>query len=399
MKDKAIEALIAEETLREHHNIELIASENIVSEDVLKAMGSVLTNKYAEGYPGHRYYGGCEIVDKVERLAIERVCSIYGCEFANVQPHSGSQANRAAIEAVCSIGDTILSLDLNCGGHLTHGSPVSFSGKYYNIVSYHVDDNGFVDYEEIERLAREHRPVLVIGGASAYSREWDYARISAVCHEVGATFMFDMAHTAGMIAAGLLKNPCDYADIVTSTTHKTLRGPRGGIILMKKDFPNRKGIMTKKGELRMMSSLINSSVFPGNQGGPLENVIAAKAVCFFEAMQPEFVDYQKQVIKNAAVLASELAARGYKIVSGGTDNHSFLVDLRAKFPEMTGKAAEDALNASGITLNKNMIPGDTRKPNECSGLRIGTPAVTTLGMKENDMVDIAARIDSILSAL
>ena len=398
MKDKVIEKLIAEESLRQLDNIELIASENVVSQDVLTAMGSVLTNKYAEGYPGHRYYGGCEIVDKVEQLAIDRLCALYGCEYANVQPHSGSQANRSVIEAVCEPGDTIMGLDLNCGGHLTHGSPVSFSGKYYKVVSYHVDAEGYIDYEEMARVAAENKPRLIIAGASAYSREWEYDKIRRVADSVGAVFMFDMAHTAGLIAAGLLKNPCDWADIVTSTTHKTLRGPRGGIILMKKDFPNRRGITLKNGNLRMMSSLINSSVFPGNQGGPLENVIAAKAVCFYEASQPEFIEYQKQVIKNAKALAGELTALGYKIISGGTDNHEFLLDLRPKYPDLSGKQAEDALNANGITVNKNMIPGDSRKPNETSGLRLGTPAVTTMGMKEDDMVKIARRMDELLKA-
>lgn len=397
MKDKQIEKLIAEENLRQLNNIELIASENVVSQDVLAAMGSILTNKYAEGYPGHRYYGGCEIVDKVEQLAIERVCKIYGCEYANVQPHSGSQANRSAIEAVCAPGDTILGLDLNSGGHLTHGASVSFSGKYYNARSYHVTADGIVDYDELQALADELKPKLIIGGASAYSREWDYARIRKIADSCGAVFMFDMAHIAGMVAAGLLLNPCDWADIVTSTTHKTLRGPRGGIILMKKDFPNRRGLKKADGQPRMMSSLINSSVFPANQGGPLENVVAAKAVCFFEAMQPEFVEYQKQVLSNAKALAGELMSLGYKIISGGTDNHEFLVDLRSKFPSMTGKTAEDVLNSRGITVNKNMLPDDTRKPAETSGLRLGTPAVTTMGMKEEDMVRIARSIDTILS--
>ena len=397
MRDKEIEKLIAKEALRQLRNIELIASENVVSEDVMRAMGSILTNKYAEGYPGHRYYGGCEWVDQIESLAIERLCKIYGCEWANVQPHSGSQANRSAIEAVCRPGDTILSLHLNSGGHLTHGSPVSFSGKYYNIVSYNVAEDGYVDYDEMERLADECKPVLIIAGASAYSREWEYERIRAIADKHGSTFMFDMAHTAGLIAAGLLKNPCDWADIVTSTTHKTLRGPRGGIILMKKDYPNKQGLKKKDGSLKMMSTIINSSVFPGNQGGPLENVVAAKAVCFWEAMQPDFVEYQKQVIRNAKALAAELVNLGYKVISGGTDNHEFLVDLRPKFPALTGKMAEDALEARGITVNKNMIPGDTRKPGETSGLRLGTPTVTTLGMKEDDMVRIARMIDQYLS--
>ena len=399
MKDKQIEKLIAEENLRQLNNIELIASENVVSQDVLTAMGSILTNKYAEGYPGHRYYGGCEVVDKVEALAIERLCKLYGCEYANVQPHSGSQANRCAIEAVCNAGDTIMGLDLNSGGHLTHGAAVSFSGKYYKSVPYHVNAEGYVDYDEMQALADENKPKLIIAGASAYSREWDYEKLRRIADSCGAVLMFDMAHTAGLIAAGLLKNPCEYADIVTSTTHKTLRGPRGGIILMKKDFPNTKGIVLKSGKPRMMSSMINSAVFPGNQGGPLMHIIAAKAVCFWEASQPEFVEYQKQVVKNAKALASEMTALGYKIISGGTDNHCFLVDLRPKYPEVTGKQAEDVLNSNGITVNKNMIPDDTRKPNETSGLRLGTPAVTSMGLKEADMVEIARRIDALLNTI
>ena len=375
MKDKQIELLIAKENA---------------------AMGSILTNKYAEGYPGHRYYGGCQIVDEIEKLAIERLCKLYGCEYANVQPHSGSQANRAVIEAVVKPGDTIMGLDLNCGGHLTHGAPVSFSGKYYNVVPYGINEDGFIDYESMERKAIECQPKLIIAGASAYSREWDYAAIRRIADKVGATFMFDMAHIAGPIAAGLLKNPCDWADIVTSTTHKTLRGPRGGIILMKKDYPNKQGLTKKNGELKMMSTLINSSIFPANQGGPLMNVIAAKAVCFLEAMQPEFVEYQKQVLLNARTLAAEFVKMGYKVISGGTDNHCFLLDLRPKYPNVSGKMAEDALEKNHITANKNMIPGDTRKPNETSGLRLGTPAVTSMGKNEKDMVEIAHRIDAIL---
>lgn len=396
MKDKQIELLIAKENVRQLENIELIASENVVSQDVLAAMGSILTNKYAEGYPGHRYYGGCQIVDEIEKLAIERLCKLYGCEYANVQPHSGSQANRAVIEAVVRPGDTIMGLDLNCGGHLTHGAPVSFSGKYYNVVPYGINEDGFIDYESMERKAIECQPKLIIAGASAYSREWDYAAIRRIADKVGATFMFDMAHIAGPIAAGLLKNPCDWADIVTSTTHKTLRGPRGGIILMKKDYPNKQGLTKKNGELKMMSTLINSSIFPANQGGPLMNVIAAKAVCFLEAMQPEFVEYQKQVLLNARTLAAEFVKMGYKVISGGTDNHCFLLDLRPKYPNVSGKMAEDALEKNHITANKNMIPGDTRKPNETSGLRLGTPAVTSMGKNEKDMVEIAHRIDAIL---
>lgn len=340
-------------------------------------MGSVLTNKYAEGYPGHRYYGGCKIIDCVEELAIERVCSLYGATYANVQPHSGSQANRAVIEAILKPGDTVLSLDLNCGGHLTHGSPVSFSGKYYNIINYHTKEDGYIDYDELINLAATFKPKLIIAGASAYSREWDYNKLKKAKNVSGAILLFDMAHTAGLIAAKLLKNPLDYCDIVTSTTHKTLRGPRGGFILMKNDFEY---------EGKLLSKRINSSVFPGNQGGPLEHIIAAKAVCFYEASLPEFVDYQKQVCKNAYDLATCLKNKGYTIISGGTDNHCFLLDLRSKFPNMTGKEAETILEKCNITVNKNMIPFDTRTPNLTSGLRIGTAAITSRGINDMDKI-------------
>lgn len=397
MKDSQIKALIRKETARQTGGIELIASENYVSKDVMEAMGSILTNKYAEGYPGHRYYGGCEIVDMVESLAISRACSLFGCEYANVQPHSGSQANRAVIEAVCNVGDTILSLDLDCGGHLTHGSPVSFSGLYYNIVSYHLDAEGYINYEEMEKLAREHKPSLIIGGASAYSRDWDLKRMKELAQSVGAVFMFDMAHIAGPVAAGLLTNPCEWADIVTATTHKTLRGPRGGLILVRKDFtPWHKVVVKKNGTAKTMGEMINSAVFPGNQGGPLEHIIAAKAVCFGEAMQPEFVQYQKMVLSNADCLATELQKLGFKIVSDGTINHEFLVDLRLNFPEMTGKEAETILGLNKITVNKNMIAGDTRKPHQTSGIRIGTAAVTTRGFDNEDMLVIASCIDRAL---
>lgn len=396
MKDKQIEKLINEEFYRQIEGIELIASENYVSDDVYAAMGSVLTNKYAEGYPGHRYYGGCEVVDKVEQLAIDRVCKLFGVKYANVQPHSGSQANRAAIESVCNIGDTILSLDLNHGGHLTHGSPVSFSGKYYNIISYGCKENGYIDYDDLIAKAKEHKPKLIIAGASAYSREWDYKKLQEAAQVSDAVLMFDMAHTAGLIAAGLLKNPCDYCDIVTSTTHKTLRGPRGGIILMKQDFLNPKGLKDNKGNVKMMSQVINSEVFPGNQGGPLENIIAAKAVCFYEALSDDFKEYQKQVTKNAKMLAEELRVRGFHIVSNGTDNHSFLIDLRSKYSNMTGKDAEKALGYVGITVNKNMVPFDTRTPFTTSGLRLGTPAITTRGFK--NMAEIASIIEITLNA-
>ena len=400
MKDKEIEALISEEQKRQIEGIELIASENYVSQDVYEAMGSVLTNKYAEGYPGHRYYGGCEVVDKVEQLAIDRVCKLFDCKYANVQPHSGSQANRAVIEAVCRPGDVILSLGLNSGGHLTHGSPVSFSGKYYTIVNYELTSEGYVDYDDLIEKAREYKPRLIIAGASAYSREWEYkklvqaqlASIEAQCQDGflnhGCILMFDMAHTAGLIAAGLMLNPVKYCDIVTSTTHKTLRGPRGGIILMKEDFD---------WFGKSMSRLIDSSVFPGNQGGPLENIIAAKAVCFAEASTSRFVEYQIEVRRNASMLAECLIALGYDVVSGGTDNHEFLVDLRSKFPDMTGKQAEIILGEVGITVNKNMIPGDTRSPFQTSGLRLGTAAITSRGVNVYGMKKIADWIDRALS--
>lgn len=393
MKDIEVEKLIEKETERQRRGIELIASENYVSDAVLSALGSVFTNKYAEGYPQHRYYGGCEIVDEMEQLAIDRVCRLYNVSYANVQPHSGSQANRAVIEAVLNPGDTILSLNLNFGGHLTHGSPVSFSGKYYNIISYETKEDGYVDYDELVRLAKEKKPKLIIAGASAYSREWDYEKLVEAKNVSGAVLMFDMAHTAGLIAAGLLKNPCDYCDVVTSTTHKTLRGPRGGIILMKNDFLNPKGERDKNG-VKMMSQVLNSSVFPLNQGGPLENTIAAKAVCFYEAGTESFRKYQEGVVKNAKNLADELMKRGFKIVSGGTDNHSFLIDLRTKYPDMTGKEAEIKLGKADITVNKNMIPFDDRTPFKTSGIRIGTPAITTRGM--DDMTLIAEWISRVL---
>ncbi len=397
--DKEIFDLIAAERRRQEQGIELIASENFVSDDVMAAMGSPLTNKYAEGYPGARYYGGCEVVDKVESLAIERVCKLYGAEYANVQPHSGAQANMAVFVACMKAGDTFLGLDLSHGGHLSHGSPVNFSGLFYKAVGYKVDEaTGTINYDEMERLALEHRPKLIVGGASAYSREWDYARMRAIADKVGALLMIDMAHTAGLIAAGVLENPVPHAHIVTSTTHKTLRGPRGGIILMGKDFDNPWGLTTPKGEVRKMSAVLNSAVFPGVQGGPLEHVVASKAVAFGEALKPEYKEYQQQVVKNAAAMAAAFVARGYKIISGGTDNHLMLVDLRAKFPELTGKAAEKALVAADITTNKNMVPFDSRSPFQTSGLRFGTPAITTRGLKEDAMDGIVALIDRVLSA-
>jgi len=392
--------LIRKEENRQTNGIELIASENFVSPQVLSAMGSVLTNKYAEGYPGARYYGGCEVVDKSEQLCIERICELFGAEYANVQPHSGAQANMAVFLACLQPGDTFMGLDLAHGGHLTHGSPVNFSGILYRPVAYTLNpETGVVDYDQMERLALEHKPRMIIGGGSAYPREWDYERMRGIADKVGAIFMVDMAHPAGLIAAGLLDNPVKYAHIVTSTTHKTLRGPRGGIILIGKDFDNPWGITTPKGVVRKMSSLINSSVFPGVQGGPLEHIIAAKAVSFFEALQPEFRDYQVQVRKNAQALASAFIRRNYTLVSGGTDNHLLLIDLRSKFPELTGKEAENVLVRADITVNKNMVPYDSRSPFKTSGIRVGTPAVTTRGLKELDMETIVALVDEVLSNL
>ena len=397
-RDEQIFDLISKERSRQTHGIELIASENFVSDQVMEAMGSVLTNKYAEGYPAARYYGGCEVVDQVESLAIERLCKIYGAEYANVQPHSGAQANMAVFFAVLKPGDTFLGLNLSHGGHLSHGSAVNMSGTYFNAVSYSVrEEDGRVDYDEMEKKALECKPKLIVGGASAYSREWDYKRMREIADKVGALLMIDMAHTAGLIAAGLLENPLPYAHIVTSTTHKTLRGPRGGIILLGKDFDNPWGLTTPKGVVKKMSQILNSAVFPGIQGGPLEHVIAAKAVAFGEALAPEYKEYQKQVILNAQALAAALTARGYKIISGGTDNHLMLVDLRTKFPELTGKVAEKALVAADITANKNMVPFDSRSAFQTSGLRFGTPAITTRGLKEDKMEYIAELIDRVLS--
>ncbi|MBR1889306.1 MAG: serine hydroxymethyltransferase [Alloprevotella sp.] len=396
--DNQIFQLIEQEHLRQVRGIELIASENFVSDEVMRAMGSCLTNKYAEGYPGHRYYGGCQVVDQVETIAIERLKKLFGAEYANVQPHSGAQANAAVLLCVLKPGDTFMGLNLDHGGHLSHGSLVNTSGILYRPVGYNLNrETGRVDYDEMERLAKEHKPKLIIGGGSAYSREWDYARMRAIADEVGALLMVDMAHPAGLIAAGLLNNPVKYAHIVTSTTHKTLRGPRGGVILMGKDFENPWGITTKKGEVRLMSSLLNSAVFPGQQGGPLEHVIAAKAVAFGEALQPEFKAYQQQVQRNAACLAAELSKRGFTIVSGGTDNHSMLVDLREKYPDLTGKQAENALVSADITVNKNMVPFDTRSAFQTSGIRLGTPAITTRGLKEDFMVEIARMIENVLN--
>lgn len=398
-RDNKVFGLVEEEYQRQLRGIELIASENFVSDEVMAAMGSCLTNKYAEGYPGKRYYGGCEVVDKVESLAIERVCRLFGAEYANVQPHSGAQANAAVFWACLKPGDTFMGLNLEQGGHLSHGSRVNTSGILYNPIGYNLNrETGRVDYDEMERLAQEHRPKLIIGGGSAYCREWDYARMRQIADSVGALFMVDMAHPAGLIAAGLLDNPVRYAHIVTSTTHKTLRGPRGGIILMGKDFENPWGEKTKKGEIKMMSQLLNSAVFPGIQGGPLEHVIAAKAVAFAEALDPAFKEYAAQVKKNAAALADELMKRGFTLVSGGTDNHCVLVDLRSKYPDLTGKVAEKALVQADITVNKNMVPFDTRSAFQTSGIRLGTPAVTTRGLKEDKMALIAEFIEEVLNA-
>ena len=395
--DTAIFDLIAAENRRQTEGIELIASENYVSPEVMKAMGSCLTNKYAEGYPGHRYYGGCEVVDQVEELARERLKRLFGAEYVNVQPHSGAQANMAVFMACLNAGDKFIGLNLSHGGHLSHGSPVNFSGLMFTALEYNVDaESGLVDYDAFEEVCLRERPKLIIGGASAYSREWDYARMRAVADKIGAIFMVDMAHPAGLIAAGLLDNPLKYAHIVTSTTHKTLRGPRGGIILMGKDFENPWGKKTPKGQVRMMSSLLDSAVFPGVQGGPLEHVIAAKAVAFHEALQPEFRTYQEQVRTNARTLAQAMADMGYKIVSGGTDNHCILIDLRSNYPDLTGKVAERVLVEAHITANKNMVPFDSRSPFQTSGIRLGTPAITTRGLKENEMGIIAELIDTVL---
>lgn len=398
-RDNTVFALIDEEKQRQMRGIELIASENFVSDQVMQAMGSCLTNKYAEGYPGKRYYGGCQVVDKVEQLAIDRVKALFGAEYANVQPHSGAQANAAVFLAVLNPGDTFMGLNLDHGGHLSHGSLVNTSGIIYKPVGYNLNrETGRVDYDEMERLAHEHKPKMIIGGGSAYSREWDYKRMREIADSVGAILMIDMAHPAGLIAAGLLDNPVKYAHIVTSTTHKTLRGPRGGIILMGKDIENPWGKKTPKGEVKMMSQLLNSAVFPGIQGGPLEHVIAAKAVAFGEALTPSFKEWAAQVQKNARVLAEELKRRGFDIVSGGTDNHSMLVDLRSKYPELTGKVAERVLVAADITVNKNMVPFDTRSAFQTSGIRLGTPAITTRGAKEDMMLLIADFIERVLNA-
>lgn len=397
-RDQEIFDLIEQEHQRQLRGMELIASENFVSEEVMAAAGSYLTNKYAEGLPGKRYYGGCQIVDQVETLAIERVKRLFDAEFANVQPHSGAQANQAVLLAVLKPGDIFMGLDLDQGGHLSHGSEVNTSGILYRHVGYTLNrETGHVDYDEMERLALEHKPKLIIGGGSAYSREWDYERMRKIADEVGALLMIDMAHPAGLIAAKLLKNPVKYAHIVTTTTHKTLRGPRGGVILMGKDFDNPWGYTTKKGVVKPMSMLLNSAVFPGNQGGPLEHIIAAKAVAFGENLAPSWTDYAKQVKVNAAVLAQDLIEHGFSIVSGGTDNHSMLLDLRQKYPDLTGKVAETALVAADLTVNKNKVPYDERSAFQTSGIRLGTAAMTTRGAKEDMMHLIADLIDEVLA--
>ena len=396
-RDQIVFDIIEKERNRQLRGIELIASENFVSDQVMEAMGSVMTNKYAEGYPGKRYYGGCQFVDMTEQLAIDRIKKLFGATYANVQAHSGAQANAAVLSVILKPGDTFLGLDLSHGGHLSHGSPVNSSGILYKPVAYHVkEDTGLVDYDEMETLALDHKPKLIIGGASAYSREWDYARMRVIADKVGAMLMVDMAHPAGLIAAGLLENPVKYAHIVTSTTHKTLRGPRGGIILMGDDFENPFGFKSPKGITKMMSAVLDFSVFPGQQGGPLEHVIASKAVAFGEALDPSYQVYQAQVQKNAAIMAQAFVDKGYHVISGGTDNHSMLIDLRTKFPELTGKLAENTLVQADITINKNMVPFDSRSPFTTSGLRLGTPAITTRGLKEEHMPIIVGFIDEVL---
>ncbi|MCK5846933.1 MAG: serine hydroxymethyltransferase [Bacteroidales bacterium] len=397
-RDQQIFDLIEEERLRQLHGIELIASENFVSEQVLESMGSVLTNKYAEGYPGKRYYGGCQIVDQTEQLAIDRAKALFGAEYVNVQPHSGAQANAAVFFAVLKPGDTFMGLDLSHGGHLSHGSPVNLSGINYNPVAYHVkEETGTVDYDEMEKLALEHKPKMIIAGASAYSRDWDFERMRTIADKVDAILMADIAHPAGLIAKGLLNDPMHHCHICTTTTHKTLRGPRGGMILMGKDFENPFGIKTPKGATKMMSAVLNFAVFPGQQGGPLEHVIAAKAVAFGEALTDSYMDYAIQMQKNAKVMATAFMDMGYKVISDGTDNHSMLIDLRPKFPEITGKIVENTLVQADITINKNMVPFDSRSPFQTSGLRVGTPAITTRGMKEEHMRPIVEMIDKVIS--
>ena len=397
-KDTKVFNLIRKEKQRQMHGIELIASENFVSDQVMKAMGSVMTNKYAEGYPGKRYYGGCQIVDQTEEIAIARACELFNATYANVQPHSGAQANMAVMLTCLKPGDTFMGLDLAHGGHLSHGSPVNSSGILYNPVAYQVSpETGRVDYDNMEKVALEKKPKLIIAGASAYSRDWDYKRMREIADKIGAILMADVSHPSGLIARGILNDPLDYCHIITTTTHKTLRGPRGGMILMRDDFENPWGLTTPKGEVKMMSALLNSAVFPGVQGGPLEHVIASKAVAFGEALSDEYFEYILQVKKNAAVMAKAFTDRGYNIISGGTDNHLMLIDLRSKFPEITGRKVEDILVQADITVNKNMVPFDSRSPFQTSGLRVGTPAITTRGLKEEHMEPIVELIDDVIS--
>ena len=397
-RDEKVFGLIQQEKERQMHGIELIASENFVSDQVLEAMGSVLTNKYAEGYPGKRYYGGCQVVDQTEQLAIDRACELFDAAYANVQPHSGAQANMAVFLACLKPGDTFMGLDLSHGGHLSHGSPVNSSGILYNAVSYGLDEeSGLLNYDKMEALAIEHKPKLIIAGASAYSRDWDYERMRDIADKVDAILMADVSHPSGLIARGLLNDPIEHCHIVTTTTHKTLRGPRGGLILMGQDFENPWGLKTPKGEVKMMSALLNSAVFPGIQGGPLEHVIASKAVAFGEALTDEYFQYILQVKKNAEVMAQAFIDKGYHVISGGTDNHLMLIDLRSKFPEITGKLVENTLVKADITINKNMVPFDSRSPFQTSGLRVGTPAITTRGLKEEHMAPIVDLIDEVIS--
>lgn len=398
MADTQIYQLLKEEQARQTNGIELIASENFTSKAVMEAMGSIATNKYAEGYPGRRYYGGCEVVDKIEQLAIDRIKQVFGADWANVQPHSGAQANMAVFVACLTPGDTFMGMDLSHGGHLSHGSPVNFSGKYFNPVFYGVDEEtGLINMDKVEEIAVKEKPKLIICGASAYSRDWDYARFRQIADKIGALLLCDMAHPAGLIAAKLLNNPLEYCHVVTSTTHKTLRGPRGGIILMGTDFENPFGITSKDGELRMMSSLLDSALFPGTQGGPLEHVIAAKAVAFGELLQPEFTSYMKQVQSNAKAMANAFTHKGYHVISGGTDNHLILIDLSKNHPKCSGKKAERILGLADITINKNMVPFDKRSPFITSGIRVGTPAITTRGLKEKDCETIVDFIDELLA--
>ena len=397
-RDSVIFDLIQQERNRQTSGIELIASENFVSDQVMEAMGSVLTNKYAEGYPGKRYYGGCQIVDQTEQLAIDRVKELFGAAWANVQPHSGAQANMAVLLTCLKPGDTFMGLDLSHGGHLSHGSPVNSSGILYKAVAYAVEEEtGVINYDKMEEVALRERPKLIIGGASAYSRDWDWKRMREIADKIGAILMGDISHPAGLIARGLLNDPVHYCHIITTTTHKTLRGPRGGLILMGEDFENPWGITTPKGEIKMMSQMLDSAVFPGTQGGPLEHVIAAKAVAFGEALSDDYLAYIKQVKINAAAMCNAFTDKGYKVISGGTDNHLMLIDLRTKFPDLTGKKAENTLVRADITINKNMVPFDSRTPFSTSGIRVGTPAITSRGLKENEMGTIVELIDDVLS--